>query len=232
MPARALSALLVALLAVGAALVGLAAPASAHDRLVSSDPADGTTLDAVPAAVTLTFSEQVLETGTQVVVTADGVDVGAQPAQVDGVTVTAPLPPDAPHGAYQVAWRIVSADGHPVEGSLTFTVAAPAPSPVAEPTQAAADSPADSATDSPADAATDSPADATADRATDTPTDATADSPADTASPTPAPIAASPSGGAVVGWIAAGVAVLAVALAGLAWGRRRGARVFGPPGQD
>ncbi|HEY4152665.1 MAG TPA: copper resistance protein CopC, partial [Pseudolysinimonas sp.] len=52
MSARAVLATL--LLAV-AAVLGVAAPAAAHAVLVSSDPADGSRLDASPAQVTLHF---------------------------------------------------------------------------------------------------------------------------------------------------------------------------------
>ncbi|MFP3713355.1 copper resistance protein CopC [Puerhibacterium sp. TATVAM-FAB25] len=149
---RASAALLLALLTLLGALAGgtlVAAPAGAHDRLVSSDPADGAVLDAPPAALTLQFSAEVLPTGAQVVLTdASGADAGASAPQVAGTAVTAALPADLAAGAYTVAWRVVSSDGHPIEGTFGFTLEGGAtPSPTA--TEASAPPPA-TATDAPA----------------------------------------------------------------------------------
>jgi methionine-rich copper-binding protein CopC len=150
---RLYPALLLSLLTVLGALVGLVAPpAGAHDRLVSSDPADGVVLDAPPASVTLQFSGEVLPTGAQVVLTdASGADVGAGAPQVAGTAVTAALPADLAAGAYTVAWRVVSSDGHPIEGTLGFTLAggaAPSPTtPTPTPTLTTDASPSAAATD-------------------------------------------------------------------------------------
>lgn len=139
------AALLRPLLVVLAALVAgalTAAPAGAHDSLVSSDPADGAVLGAPPAAVTLEFSGEVIPTGTQVVVTdASGAPVDAGAPEVVGTQVVAALPADLPAGAYTVAWRVVSSDGHPIEGTLGFTLeGAASPSPSAAASSAAASS--------------------------------------------------------------------------------------------
>ncbi|MDO8120454.1 copper resistance protein CopC [Isoptericola sp. b490] len=129
-PARPMTAMLLA----GLALIGLAGPARAHDQLVGTDPADGAVVDAVPSQVALTFSEDVLDISTTVVVAGPDGRVPTTPT-VDGGTVTAPLPDGLPDGPYTVTWRVVSADGHPVQGSFAFTVGAFAatPSPSAAP---------------------------------------------------------------------------------------------------
>ncbi|WP_225754789.1 copper resistance CopC family protein [Actinotalea sp. Marseille-Q4924] len=99
-----------------------AAPAAAHDRLLSSDPADGAVLDAGPAAVVLTFSSDQLPVGAAVVVRdAAGTDRTDGTPTVSGPTVTQTLQP-LPAGAYAVQWRSVSADGHPIEGAFAFEV--------------------------------------------------------------------------------------------------------------
>jgi len=104
-----------------------AAPASAHDQLLSSDPADGAVLDAPPAAVTLTFSAEILPISPTIIVrdAAGTAVVDAEPS-VAGAVVTQPLPPGLPSGAFSVTWRVVSADGHPIEGTFAFTVASSA----------------------------------------------------------------------------------------------------------
>ncbi|QAY63903.1 copper resistance protein CopC [Xylanimonas allomyrinae] len=214
----ALSLVTLTVIAAVAAVIGFAAPAGAHDRLVSSDPADGAALDAVPAAITLTFNDEVLGTGAQVVVTAGGADVAAQPAQVEGTTVVSALPPDAPGGAYHVAWRVVSADGHPIEGTFAFTVAT---SGASEGGPAAADPPAAAdATEQPSDATADPDADASAGSATG-PTGGQTE-PADAAA---GPGDAGSAGGSRAWvWGVVGAAVVATGAASVVGARRRRTR--------
>ncbi|WP_183096082.1 copper resistance CopC/CopD family protein [Nocardioides stalactiti] len=107
-------------------LVGSApAPASAHASLVSSDPAEGAILEEAPETVTLTFDEPVavVEDGIQAY-DARGERLDVDSGARDEV-VTADLPADLAEGTYVVAWRVVSSDGHPIAGSLTFHVGAP-----------------------------------------------------------------------------------------------------------
>ena len=123
--------LLVALLG---AVVLPASPAFAHAELLRSIPADGSALKAAPASVTLVFGEEILPDGLGMVATsADGAKVDLGKPTVSGTTVVAAWPPDAPGGSYKVAWRVVSADGHPISGVLSFSYAGTA-SPTASPT--------------------------------------------------------------------------------------------------
>jgi methionine-rich copper-binding protein CopC len=112
----------------GAALAALAAvPAYAHDQLVSSTPPDGASVPA-PRRVELVFSDVVLDRYGQLVVTGpDGrrYDRGA-PHVLDN-TIAVELAPLPVTGRYSAAYRIVSADGHPVTGQLHFTVTAITP---------------------------------------------------------------------------------------------------------
>lgn len=114
---------LVALLTILAA-VGFAGPAAAHDVLISSDPADGSTLQAAPTSVTLTFDQPVQD--FEPVVTVTGPD--GQPHQdgspkVDSTMVTNGVGPLSQAGDYVIAYRVVSADGHPVQGEVKFRLA-------------------------------------------------------------------------------------------------------------
>lgn len=110
-----------ALVAVALVLVP-AAPASAHAELLASDPAAGSLLTSAPTSVTLQFSEGVSlqPDGVRVLDTsAHRVDLGT--ASADGAKVAVPLG-DLADGTYVVAWRVVSADSHPVRGAFTFSV--------------------------------------------------------------------------------------------------------------
>ncbi|MEU0003856.1 copper resistance protein CopC [Streptomyces sp. NPDC006314] len=107
-------------------LLGAAAPASAHAALRGTDPADGTVLRTAPRHVTLTFTESVgLLTGSFRVYDPENHRVRTGPADhAPGRSDTArvALPAKLAEGTYTVAWRVVSADSHPVSGALTFSV--------------------------------------------------------------------------------------------------------------
>jgi len=110
-------------------LWGAASPAAAHDELVSTDPPAGAELTALPEALTLTFSAELLgdDDANQVQVTdAAGTALTDGPAVVAGTTLTQALAGDA-SGSIQVVWRAVSSDGHPISGEFAFTVTPPAP---------------------------------------------------------------------------------------------------------
>jgi copper resistance protein C len=79
--------------------------------------------------VSLTFSENVRAPAYVVVTGPDGRRVDDGSARILNATVTEHLKPTAPAGSYIVAYRVVSADGHPVEAQLTYTVAAAAQQP-------------------------------------------------------------------------------------------------------
>jgi copper transport protein len=115
-----LAALLTALL-----LAAGAAPASAHATLISTDPAEGEVLAETPDVVTFTFDEPVSLTDESIRV----FDAAGEPVDADagssGEVVTADLPDELADGTYVVTYRLVSADGHPIAGSLTFSIGAP-----------------------------------------------------------------------------------------------------------
>nr|WP_247602115.1 copper resistance CopC family protein [Cellulomonas denverensis] len=93
--------------------------------MVSSDPADGSTVATAPEQITLVFNEPAQELGSELVVTApDGRAVGDGPVQLADTSVIQPLTGDLPAGTYTVSWRVTSADGHPIDGTLTFTAEA------------------------------------------------------------------------------------------------------------
>ena len=119
------SALLGLLVAALAVLLG-AIPAAAHDYLVSSDPAAGSTVRAAPAAVTLTFDAAVLSTGNGATVLAvtgpsgKHYETGCPVVRNDDLSAAVRL---GPAGTYTATWRIVSSDGHPVSDSIRFRYA-------------------------------------------------------------------------------------------------------------
>lgn len=110
------------------ALLSPASPASAHDELISTDPAADAVLEALPADVTLTFSAELLgEAGSNIVEVSDaaGTVLSEGPAILDGRNAIQQLTGTAT-GPVRVLWRVVSSDGHPISGEFSFTVEAPA----------------------------------------------------------------------------------------------------------
>jgi methionine-rich copper-binding protein CopC len=107
----------------GLALLLGAGPAFTHTRLQSSDPADGASLAAAPERVSLTFTGAVQPGfGTLTVIGPDGGAFQTGAVSVDGGTVSIALLPLGPAGRYEVGYRVVSDDGHPVSGSVAFTL--------------------------------------------------------------------------------------------------------------
>ncbi len=114
--------------AVAAVLVMASAPpAVAHARLVDTDPDQGAVLQSAPDVVTFTFNESV--TGV-----ADGVEVFdaegraiASSSKTRDKQLLVTLEGDIGEGTVTVAWRVVSADDHPIGGSLTFSIGEPSP---------------------------------------------------------------------------------------------------------
>lgn len=98
-----------------------AAPASAHDRLTGSSPADGATVASTPDRLVLTFEEAPVTVGLAVRVTGPTGDVQSGAPRVEGSELVQDLLPAAPAGSYRVVWRVTADDGHPVSGSFGFT---------------------------------------------------------------------------------------------------------------
>ncbi|MGV9785521.1 copper resistance CopC/CopD family protein [Streptomyces sp. NPDC003435] len=107
-------------------LLGTAAPASAHTALRTTDPEDGTILQRAPRTLTLTYTESVgLLTDSFRIYDPENHRLRTGPADHApgrSDTVRVPLPKRMAKGTYVVAWRVVSADSHPVSGALTFSV--------------------------------------------------------------------------------------------------------------
>lgn len=120
--------LAVVLAALTAALVvfATAAPAAAHDQLLSTDPEAGATLEKAPESLELTFSGDIQDIGHEIHVTdSRGGDVTQGTVGVEGKTVSQPLRDNGGEDeTYTVVWRVVSQDGHPIEGSFRYDVGA------------------------------------------------------------------------------------------------------------
>ncbi|MEU8181277.1 copper resistance CopC family protein [Micromonospora sp. NPDC049047] len=115
-----------AVLAVVVALLIPAAPTWAHNSLKSSTPARDATVPSAPTEIVLEFLQRLDPTFTTIVLTdtASRKLATGEPV-VTGARSTVPVTDTLPNGRYTVAYRVVSTDGHPVQGSYPFTVADP-----------------------------------------------------------------------------------------------------------
>ena len=100
----------------------------AHSYLVSSTPKNGSTVSALPTQVALTFNENLLvvkgkKPNAISITHRNGVPIrqGAVSVTKNVLTVAISSSQEI-HGRITVSYRVVSADGHPVNGSLFFTV--------------------------------------------------------------------------------------------------------------
>ncbi|MBC8989745.1 copper resistance protein CopC [Micromonospora chalcea] len=136
MRTRTVSALLAALFTTALLLVP-ATPAAAHNSLQEATPARDARLTTAPTQVTLRFLQRLNPAFTTITL-RDATDrqVPASAPAVDGATGTVTIEEPLANGTYTVAYRVVSRDGHPVQGSYRFTVADPAAPPAAAPSPA------------------------------------------------------------------------------------------------
>lgn len=101
-------------------------PALAHTKLLSQIPAAGTQVANWPTQITLEFDESLQNLGDEkanflVVNNAAGDQVSNDDELLIDNTITVSLSENQIQGPVLVYYRVVSGDGHPVEGEYTFT---------------------------------------------------------------------------------------------------------------
>jgi copper transport protein len=104
--------------------VCFATQALAHASLISVEPGDGSILAQALGRIQLRFNESVTA-GAVTLIDAEG-RLRAD-AKADAIVMT--LPPDLPRGSQIVSYRVISQDGHPVAGSVVFSIGAPSATP-------------------------------------------------------------------------------------------------------
>ncbi|NGM88964.1 copper resistance protein CopC [Parapusillimonas sp. SGNA-6] len=106
----------------------------AHASLTASTPTAGAVLSQGPATVRLTFNEPVSPLILKIIQPDGAVhDIARTKVLSEGLELEVPLPRLDRQGAYGLSWRVVSADGHPIGGTLTFSVGVEGASPALEP---------------------------------------------------------------------------------------------------
>lgn len=99
--------------------------AFAHDKLVTSSPANESTVTALPGVVVLDLEEPPVAGYTRVHVYApSGADLSRGAPVTTGSKITLAIKPSREPGVYMISWSLLSDDGHPVAGDIHFTLAA------------------------------------------------------------------------------------------------------------
>ncbi len=102
-------------------------PAQAHAQLVSASPSAGDVLSAWPQEIRLTFDSPLIDingkTANEIIVKDEkGSEIQFGSSKTDGTSLSVQLTSEVGTGAISVDWRAVAEDGHPEEGSFSFSV--------------------------------------------------------------------------------------------------------------
>ena len=105
--------------------------AQAHSDLISSDPVAGASLEQIPESFSLTFNEELISIDGETIntLTLQGIDgkrYELLAPTVVGAVLSAELgAAEYPAETYLLSYRVVSADGHPITGEITFSTQSP-----------------------------------------------------------------------------------------------------------
>lgn len=123
-------------------ILAIAAPANAHNELVSANPSADAVLQDFPTEISLKFSEDLILVGNEnpntVEVKNGAGEIVSGAVVVNGATISAPLT-IVGNDQFTVSYRVASKDGHVVEGTYSFSVGSPMV--ISAPVEAAEDGP-------------------------------------------------------------------------------------------
>jgi methionine-rich copper-binding protein CopC len=106
-------------------LTFVSTPAFAHSELVSSNPSAASNIQQLPEQIELEFNEELLNLGSGnsvSIISPSGEDLGMGETSTEGTRITRLLNSAPESGTFEVKYRVVSADGHVLNGNYTFNV--------------------------------------------------------------------------------------------------------------
>ena len=99
---------------------------SAHAYIKKSTPSENETLSKLPENVTIEFDEPIQPSFHSIeVFDSEGNRVDQKNGHIDtenSSVIECDLNVDLPNGTYRIQWRVVSSDGHPVQGVIPFQI--------------------------------------------------------------------------------------------------------------
>jgi methionine-rich copper-binding protein CopC len=115
---------------------------SAHSSMIEQFPKGNETISDMPLEVKLTFDEELLDLGSGnsvIVRNPEGTEITTGPTVLLSSKISRKLTASTLPGKYSVSYRVVSADGHVVEGTYQFTFRtkseSKSPTPIAVPSK-------------------------------------------------------------------------------------------------
>jgi methionine-rich copper-binding protein CopC len=105
--------------------------AQAHSDLISSDPVAGASLEQIPESFSLTFNEELISIEGETINTLSLEDAAGKNYPLSEVEIleevltASAISGQYPAGEYLLTYRVVSADGHPITGEITFSTQSP-----------------------------------------------------------------------------------------------------------
>jgi len=98
---------------------------SAHSSMIEQFPKGNETISDMPLEVKLSFDEELLDLGSGnsvIVRNPEGTEITTGPTVLLSSKISRKLTASTLPGKYSVSYRVVSADGHVVEGTYQFTL--------------------------------------------------------------------------------------------------------------
>lgn len=109
------------IIALSLLILALPLSAQAHTTLTTSTPAEGEVMKEELKEVQLTFGT-VIEQGSTMTLQGEEMEFKFENVTVSENIMTGILGEELPNGAYTVQWKIIGADGHPIDGEIPFAV--------------------------------------------------------------------------------------------------------------
>ena len=97
----------------------------AHSHLAGSNPSDGEVKTEPVQAITLNFDGKIMEGSFIDLSTENGEAIEVTNIEIGEGYLTGTVAEPLTNNEYTVNWSIISADGHPLEGTFSFTVNVP-----------------------------------------------------------------------------------------------------------
>lgn len=99
--------------------------AFAHTALSKSTPAEGEVLSTAPTSIQLVYTESVRLLRAELLLirnaSSEKVDIDFEPSSTSAEQYSVTLP-HLTNGQYRIEWAVMGADGHPVQGALSFGI--------------------------------------------------------------------------------------------------------------
>ena len=103
-------------------LFAFSSTASAHTGLTSSSPADGEEITEDIHEIVLEFNTKIETISTVKVFNENKEEIIVRNTQVSDNVMTGGFMSPLDNGTYTVEWKIIGADGHPIQGTYSFMV--------------------------------------------------------------------------------------------------------------